>query len=103
MQAAETDQSCVMSFSGLRREHRNQMRDLPFNSVFVHLRGEQALILERMNARSDHFMPPSLLDSQYSTLETSDDESDVLDVDISQSLALVIGDTLALIRNTLKL
>jgi len=72
MQAAETDQSCVMSFSGLRREHRNQMRDLPFNSVFVHLRGEQALILERMNARSDHFMPPSLLDSQYSTLETSD-------------------------------
>ena len=40
-----------------------------------------------MQARSDHFMPTSLLDSQYQALEVTDNEVDELDIDIANTLA----------------
>ena len=36
---------------------------------FVHLHGSRELLAQRMGARSNHFMPVSLLDSQLNTLE----------------------------------
>ena len=35
----------------------------------VYLKGSQQLIHERMAARHEHFMPVSLLDNQFATLE----------------------------------
>jgi gluconokinase len=35
----------------------------------VYLKGDYGLIRERLNARSDHYMNPVLLDSQFATLE----------------------------------
>ena len=37
--------------------------------VLVYLKGSKDLIAGRMAARKGHFMPPSLLDSQFATLE----------------------------------
>jgi gluconokinase len=36
---------------------------------FVHLTGPRALIEARLKARKNHFMPPTLLDSQLAALE----------------------------------
>jgi len=93
-QSANAGKSCVLSFSGLRRLHRAKIRDLPFNSVFIHLKGEQQLIADRINARSDHFMPASLLDSQYAALESPSNKESIISVDIDQNVESVITHSL---------
>lgn len=88
-QAAKAKRSCVMSFSGLRRLHRAQIRDLPFDTVFIHLEGCKELISDRINARTDHFMPASLLDSQYEALELASKKENLISIDVAQPLEVV--------------
>lgn len=59
----------VLSCSALRQSYRDILLDgLPeFQIVF--LKGDRKLIASRMNSRHSHFMPASLLDSQFATLE----------------------------------
>ena len=74
----------TLAFSGLRRQHRDALRAAGVPLRFLFLRGEAPLIGERMRARSGHYMPVSLLDSQFATLEAPVDEADVtvLPVDV---------------------
>lgn len=78
--------SCTLAFSGLRRAHRDQLRQTPFKVIFIFLDGDRALILDRMRARTNHFMPPTLLDSQYASLEPPDGEPDIYPLDPAQPL-----------------
>jgi gluconokinase len=56
--------------SALRRAYRDALGDGARGDVaFIHLHGDRDLLAERIAARSDHFMPRALLDSQLSTLE----------------------------------
>ncbi|MCW2738646.1 hypothetical protein [Nocardioides sp.] len=63
-------------------------------TFFVHATGDKHLILERMNAR-DHFMPPSLLESQLDTLEPLQPGEQGMDVDpalpVERIVALVLA------------
>ncbi|KAF1715559.1 gluconokinase [Pseudoxanthomonas yeongjuensis] len=68
----------TLAFSGLRRQHRDLLRAAGLPLQFLFLRGEAALIGERMRGRSGHYMPVSLLDSQFATLEEPGDEDDVV-------------------------
>ena len=67
-----------LAFSGLRRQHRDMLRAAGLPLRFLFLRGEAALIGERMRGRSGHYMPVSLLDSQFAALEEPVDEDDVV-------------------------
>lgn len=59
----------VVACSALKRAYRAILvGDRPDVSV-VYLQGARDLIARRMAARSGHFMPPALLDSQFATLE----------------------------------
>ena len=60
--------STVMTCSSLRRSYRNLLTADAPGTFFVHLVGDPALILSRMVGRQ-HFMPPSMLHSQLTTLE----------------------------------
>ncbi|PID60565.1 MAG: hypothetical protein CSB44_10065 [Gammaproteobacteria bacterium] len=80
----------VIACSALKRQYRDQLRAIGPGTRFVHLVGTKAEIAARMQAREDHFMAPSLLDSQFATLEGTDEESDVLRLDVNESI-----DTLA--------
>lgn len=53
--------------------------------MFVHLDGSHDLVAGRLHKRLDHFMPESLLDSQYATLEPleADERGVVIRVDAS--------------------
>jgi gluconokinase len=65
----------LMTCSALRRSYRDILRRGGEHTFFVHLHGDKGLMLERMGSR-DHFMPPSLLESQLDTLEPlADDEA----------------------------
>jgi gluconokinase len=80
----------TLAFSGLRRQHRDVLRATGLPLRFLFLRGEAGLIGQRMRKRSDHYMPVSLLDSQFATLEEPVDEDDVvvLPVDLSPEVQL---------------
>lgn len=61
------------------------------NVLFIYLDGSKELIAKRMSQRTGHFMPTSLLDSQFDTLEIpTDDELKIL-VDISGSTQDIIN------------
>lgn len=101
-QCARAKRSAVLSFSGLRREHRAKMRDLPLNSLFIHLQGEQELIRQRINDRDGHFMSSNLLDSQFATLQSANKKEALHAVDIDQALDQVINSAIAIARQELE-
>ena len=56
---------------------------------FVFLSVDRPELERRMSARRDHFMPPSLLDSQLATLEVPSDELDILTLDGSMAVGSI--------------
>ena len=72
----------IVGCSALKRAYRDRIRAGAGGPVrFVHLAGSRAVIEDRMAARTGHFMPAALLDSQFATLEPpGPDEALTLDV-----------------------
>jgi gluconokinase len=78
----------IITCSALRRAYRDRLRrDDPEHVVFVHLSGSRETIGNRLTARTDHFMPSSLLDSQLATLEPPDPDENALTVDVGRAAA----------------
>lgn len=59
---------CVMACSALKASYRQKLSKNT-RSIFVFLKASYDDILKRMEKRQDHFMPTSLLASQFKTLE----------------------------------
>jgi gluconokinase len=55
----------------------------------VHLTGSPELLLSRMEARSDHFMPPALLWSQLTALEVPSVDETAFEANVEQSPASI--------------
>ncbi len=66
--AAENDW-VILSCSALKRAYRDAFREVAPRARFVHLEGDFETVERRMESRTDHFMPVSLLESQFETLE----------------------------------
>jgi gluconokinase len=67
--ARERGEGLVLSCSALKRRYRDLLRAGDPGLRFVHLVGERDLIEQRMRARTEHYMPTTLLDSQLRDLE----------------------------------
>lgn len=67
--ARERGEAVVLSCSALKRRYRDLLREADPDLTFVHLQGSRDLIASRMQARSGHYMPLSLLESQCRDLE----------------------------------
>ena len=81
---ASTAGPVVGACSALRRIYRDHITAQAGEPVlFVHLSGSRDLIGKRMAARDGHFMPPSLLDSQFATLEIPEPDENAVSIDIS--------------------
>jgi gluconokinase len=80
----EASTGLVMTCSALKRSYRDVLRGEAGarELQFVFLRGPRALIAERLAGRRRHFMPPTLLDSQFASLEdpSPDEKAWVCDV-----------------------
>lgn len=79
--------STLLSCSALRRSYRDVLRR-GGRTFFVHLVGDKGLLLQRMESR-DHFMPPTLLESQLDTLEQLQPDEDGMTVDVAQPPARI--------------
>jgi gluconokinase len=86
---ARHQQHCLLAFSGLRKAHRNQLRDAGLKTIFLFLRGDKPTIQDRLNRRTGHFMAPQLLDSQLAALEDPSTETDVIPLDIAAPLTTI--------------
>jgi gluconokinase len=75
----------VMTCSALKRSYRDILRAESRQLQFVFLKGERALVAERMAGRRGHFMPPALLESQFATLEEPSPNENAWVCDIRQS------------------
>ncbi len=81
--ARANDRGLVLSCSALKRRYRDLLRQADPDLRFVHLQGPRELIAGRMARRPNHYMPPSLLDSQLRDLEPLQDDEAGLRLDIA--------------------
>lgn len=79
----------VVACSALKRKYRDQIRNAV--TVFLFLRGDKETLQARMALRPGHFMPVSLLESQFAALEPPAADELHLVQDIEQSPAQIIA------------
>jgi gluconokinase len=80
----------VMSCSALKRRYRDQLRSHRTDIAFLHLTGSPELIGARQAGRAGHFMPSSLLISQFDALEPLGPDEYGLAVDVGQSVDSIV-------------
>jgi gluconokinase len=83
---AAQDHDTVTSCSALKRSYRAILREYAPSAFFVELDGPIAVIRQRMTSRHHAFITPSLLDSQFATLEPL--ESDERGVRVDATLGV---------------
>ena len=90
---SELDGTVVGGCSALRRSYRDRIRNALGEPVlFIHLTGSPELIASRMAKRTGHFMPMSLLRSQFETLEAPGAGENAIAVDISGTTEQIVDD-----------
>lgn len=85
----------IIGCSALKRAYRDRIRMSCADATVVHLFGSRQVIEARMSARTSHFMPMSLLDSQFSALEPLDSDEAGYVVDISKDFDTVVSNVVA--------
>lgn len=88
----------IIGCSALKRVYRDVLRDGHADLRFLHLIGAPDLILARQASRKGHFMPASLVASQFATLEATDAEADVIALDVGPAPAAIVAQALATLR-----
>jgi len=92
----------LVSCSALRRDYRQHLLESARVPIgFIHLHTTQSVIAERMANREGHFMPVSLLDSQYQLLEPLQTDEVGVVVDIAQTIDRVVDEALVFIHSSM--
>lgn len=84
----------VVACSALKRKYRDQLRGHNHRVEFVHLHGDRDLIAARQSGRSGHYMPSSLLASQFQTLEHLAPDEAGLVIDVDQGIDSIVREYL---------
>jgi len=93
----------VIVCSALKRRYRDALRKDNEGMVFIYMKGSFDVIADRLKARAGHFMPTDLLRSQFDALEEpSEDEPDVLRVNIDHKFDGVVDRCVAALKTVKK-
>ena len=84
-----------MSCSALKRKYRDQLRRHCPDTDFVHLSGTPEVIGRRQASRPGHFMPASLLASQFETLEPLEADERGTTIDVDQDIDSIVENYVA--------
>lgn len=90
-------ENAVIASSALKAAYRDRLAQGGPMRV-VYLKGDAATIAARITHRTHHFMPPSLLPSQFATLE---EPTDAIVVDIRSSVAQQVETIVRALGHTL--
>ena len=89
--ASGAGESVVLACSALKRSYRDRLRRGAPELCLVFLRGSKALIRERLQARTEHFMPAGLLDSQFAALEEPTPDERPITIHIGQPAEAIVA------------
>ncbi len=89
--------STVVTCSALKRSYRDVLRDAA-PTFFVELEAPFEVLQERMQHRTKHFMPTSLLRSQFDAFEPLDDDEIGAVIDVTPPEDEVIEESVNAVR-----
>lgn len=89
--------STVVTCSALKRSYRDALRDAA-PAFFVHLDAPFEVLLARMQHRTKHFMPTSLLRDQFQTLEPLGDDECGAVIDVTPPIDEVVEESVNAVR-----
>jgi gluconokinase len=87
----------VVTCSALKRSYRDLLCDGHPSVWFAHVTADPELIRERMEHRTNHYMPASLLHSQLATLEPLEDDEPGARISGAGAPASVVDELLAVL------
>jgi gluconokinase len=87
----DAGRNVVLASSALKQRYRDILKAGREGVRFVYLRGSEPLIRERLRRRRGHYMPASLLASQFAALE---EPKDAITVDIDRPPDAIVGSIL---------
>lgn len=93
--------SGLITCSALKRAYREVIGRRGSGVVFVYLAGSRETIAERLTARHGHFMPPTLLDSQFAALQEPGPDEPAIRIDVGPppaEIAQAVIDRLGLVE-----
>ena len=90
----DAGQSGVITCSALKHAYRELIDRRGQGVEFVWLHGSRELIASRLATRHGHFMPTSLLDSQFAALEEPAADEPVLRVEIGASPEIIAANVI---------
>ena len=90
----------VIGCSALKRAYRDRLRGHVANLRILYLAGDPGLIAQRQAARQNHFMPPSLMASQFATLEPPGADEGAIILDITLPPDLLAAEAIAQLKET---
>jgi gluconokinase len=88
----KTDHPGVLACSALKERYRQQLMDGNDNVQLAYLKGSYELIWSRMEKRTDHYMKPHMLKSQFAALE---EPANALTIDISMSVDDIVQEIIS--------
>jgi carbohydrate kinase (thermoresistant glucokinase family) len=88
----DAGRSGVITCSSLKRTYRELINRRGHGIEFVYLAGSRELIGARLAARQGHFMPTSLLDSQFATLEEPGADEPSIRLEVGPPAAAVVDE-----------
>ena len=91
-------QSAVVACSALKRAYRDILVGSRPDVVLVYLQGSHDLLARRAAARTGHFMPPALLDSQFATLEEPAPEERAIVVSVDAAPEAIVDAVITQLR-----
>jgi len=88
----------IVTCSALKRAYRDQLAGGRPEVLFVYLKGTVALISQHLAAREGHFMPASLLPTQFETLEEPAADEPAFAIDAAHPVAAIVSEVESYIR-----
>jgi gluconokinase len=92
LEAINGNRPLVVTCSALKRKYRDVLRGSGDRVTFVYLKAKRALIVERLASRHNHFMPVSLVDSQFEALEEPSPEEHAIACSIDRPTEDIVAE-----------
>ena len=85
----------LVTCSALKRSYRDGLLDGRDDTRLLYLKADPAVLEERLEKRTGHFMPASLLESQLKTLEEPTPDEHPITVCVESTLQQTVAEALA--------
>lgn len=96
--STQLQQGLILTCSALKRRYRDRLRQADPALCFIHLTGTAEEIQPRLALRTGHYMPASLLDSQFRDLEPPSDQERAMPIAVTQPPEWIVNQALAHLR-----